>query len=150
MALAAIKLQVIYALVQSDWLDQNLELEPGIRGRSTHTHSSFPPPAYLRKRMEIRGKISLLVWVCVRVCNNSFCVCFRMCDSAYIFLHAIKNPLTHKHTLTLTHVRVCVFVSVCVPAFVLGFVCACVCVSVCVCACVSMCACVRVCVCPCM
>ena len=49
-----------------------------------------------------------------------------MCVSAYIFLHALKHPLTHKHTLTLTHVRVCVFVSVCVHAFVLGFVCACV------------------------
>ena len=68
MAFAEIKLHVIYALLQSDWLAQNLELEPGIPGRSTHTFSSFPPPAYLRKRMRTRGNICLAREASVRGC----------------------------------------------------------------------------------
>ena len=92
MAFAEIKLHVIYALLQSDWLAQNLELEPGIPGRSTHTYSSFRPPTYLSTRIRIRGKVSLAreisvrscVYVCVwlRVCMcvcGCVCVCLREC-----------------------------------------------------------------------
>ena len=68
MALAEIKLHVIYTLLQSDWLAQNLELEPGNPGRSTHTYSSFPPPAHLRTRMRKRGKIGLARETSVRAC----------------------------------------------------------------------------------
>ena len=59
MALVEIKLHVIYALIQSDWLAQNLELVPGIPSMSTHTYYSFPPPANLPTRIRIRGKICL-------------------------------------------------------------------------------------------
>ena len=171
MALVEIKLHVIYAWLQSHWLAKNLELEPGIPGRSTHTYSSFPPPVYLGTRMRIRGKISLVletsvrafvyvyvllrVCACVRVCVNVCrrgreCVCliiYCMCVSAYIFLHALKHPLTLEHTLTHTqtckHVRThvvraflctCVYACVCVRVFLIG----------CVCLCVSVCMCVRV------
>ena len=82
MALAEIKLHVIYAWLQSHWLAQNLELEPGIPGRSTHTYSSFPPPVYLGTRMRISGKISLVretsVRACVYVCVVA-CVCVPAC-----------------------------------------------------------------------
>ena len=55
MALEEVNLRVIYALLQSDWLAQDLELEPRIRGR----YFSFPSPAHFRTRMRIRGKIRL-------------------------------------------------------------------------------------------
>ena len=145
MALVEFKLHVAYALLHSDWLAQNLELESGNPGRSTHTYSSFPPPSHLRTRMRIRGNICLVretsvracvfvcVWLRVCVCFRAFwvsfrwcgracvcfilCVCFRMSVSAYIFLHALKHPLTHEHTLTLmhtcTHARSGVYVRAC-------------------------------------
>ena len=49
MALAEINLRAIYALRQSDWLAQDLELEPRKPGRSAQTYFSFPsPPTFAR------------------------------------------------------------------------------------------------------
>ena len=59
MALAEINLRAIYALLQSDWLAQDLELEPRKPGRSAQTYFSFPSPAHFRTRMRILGKIRL-------------------------------------------------------------------------------------------
>ena len=155
MALVEFKLHVAYALLHSDWLAQNLELESGNPGRSTHTYSSFPPPSHLRTRMRIRGKICLvretsvracvfvcvwlrvcvcfraclgelpLVWACLCVFNNLFCVC------AFVCLLVRISSCTHSSTLSLTNTRshscihahthalVCMCVRVCVHAFVL-------------------------------
>ena len=128
MALAEIKLHVIYSLLQSDCLAQNVELEPGNPGRSTNTYSSFPPTAHLRTRIRIRGKISLvrdvvcvrvcmyvcgcvcvclraclcerpLVWACVRVFNNLWYVCVFVCELVPI------SSCTHSSTLSLTNSR---------------------------------------------
>ena len=155
MALVEIKLHVAYALLQSDWLVQNLELVPGNPGTSSsHTYISFPPPAHLRTRMRIRGKISLVretsvracvfVCVCLRAClgelplacvrvfHNLFCVCFRMSVSENIFFHALKHALTDEHTLTLMHTftlaRTGVNVRACLCTSVCAWVCVCMCV----------------------
>ena len=82
MALAEIKLLVIYALLQSDWLSQNLEQEPGIPGMSTHT---FVPslPHYLLTRMRIRGKNCLVCETSVRACVY-VCVWLRVCVTACV------------------------------------------------------------------
>ena len=80
MALAEINLRVIYALLQSDWLAKNLELEPRNPDRSAQTYFSFPPPANFRTRLRICGKIRLAretsVRACVYVCG-CVCVCVR-------------------------------------------------------------------------
>ena len=44
---------------QSDWLAQDLELEPRKPGRCAQTYFSFPSSAHFRTRMRIRGKIWL-------------------------------------------------------------------------------------------
>ena len=101
MALAGIKLHVIHALLKSDWLAKNLELEPGNPGRSTHTYSSFPLPAHLRTPMRIRRKISLArdtsVRACVYVC---VCCCVSLCLRA-----CFAYTLTHAHIQTHTYIR---------------------------------------------
>ena len=173
--MAEIKLHVIYALLKSDLLAKNLELEPGNPGRSTHTFSSFlPPPTFARRCenaekldwlarlvcvrvcMYVCGCVSLclraclcerpLVWACVRAFNNLLCVCFRMCVSTYIFLQALKHHLTHEHTLTLTQTCTHARTRVCVRACL----CTCVCSWVCVCVCVFLNGCVFVCQCVCV
>ena len=106
MAFAEINLRVIYVLLQPDWFDQNLELEPLNPGRSALTNVSFPIPANFRTRIHIRGKIRLAretsvracVYACVRVCVCVHCcgrvcvclivcVCFCECVCASVFLH---------------------------------------------------------------
>ena len=80
MALAEINyLRVIYALLLSDWLALNLELEPRNPGKSTQTYFSFPSPAHFRTYMRICGKIRLVaILVCVRVCVPAcVCLCVR-------------------------------------------------------------------------
>ena len=76
MAFAEINLRLIYVLLQSDWLAQNLELEPLNPGRSALTNFSFPLPANFRTRMHIRGKIRLARATSVRTC---VCACVRVC-----------------------------------------------------------------------
>ena len=106
MSFAEINLRVIYVLLQSDWFDHNLELEPLNPGRSAMTNVSFPIPANFRTRMHIRGKRRLAretsvracvyacvrVCVCVRCCGRAcvcliVCVCFCVCVCASVFLH---------------------------------------------------------------
>ena len=58
-ALEEVNLRVIYALLQSDWLAQDLELEPRKPGRCAQTYFSFPSPAHFRTCMRISGKIRL-------------------------------------------------------------------------------------------
>ena len=83
-------LRVIYTLLQSDWLVQNLEIEPRNLGRSTHTYFSFSFPAHILTRMRKRGKILLArvtslrqcVCICVGACVGTcvgVCVFFRWC-----------------------------------------------------------------------
>ena len=88
MAFAEINLRVIYVLLQSDWLSQNLELEPLIPGRSALINFSFPLQANFRMRMHIRGKIRLAREISVRACMYvpvcvyvyaSVVVCVRAC-----------------------------------------------------------------------
>ena len=55
--LAEIILRVIYVLLQSDWLAQNLELEPLNPGMSALMNFSFLVAANIRTRMHIRGRI---------------------------------------------------------------------------------------------
>ena len=90
MALAEINLRVIYALLQSDWLAQNLELEPGNPGRPTKSYFYLPPTAYFRTHMRIHGKIRLARKTRMRAC---VCVCVGACVFACV--------------------RVCVFVRLC-------------------------------------
>ena len=85
MDLVGINLRVIYALLQSDWFVQNLELEPRNSGRSTHTYFSFPPPAHILTRMPKRGKIRLALETSVRQCVY-ICVCVRVCVPACVFV----------------------------------------------------------------
>ena len=100
MAFEEINLPVIYLLLQSDWLAQNLELEPLNPGMSVLTNVSFILPANFRKRMHIRIKytaslcacvcaclrISVYVRCCVRTCMCLIvCVVFRECICAYVF-----------------------------------------------------------------
>ena len=73
MALVEIKLQVIYALLKSDWLAKNLELEPGNPGRSNHTN------------LRVRVCVCLRACVCFRVCVCA-CVCLRECVYVCVFL----------------------------------------------------------------
>ena len=104
MAFAEINLRVINVLLQSDWLAQNLELEPVNPGSSALTNISFPIPANIRMRIHIREKIRLAretsvlrVCVCLRAClcmRPLLCACVRvfnncMCDfvSMFVFLH---------------------------------------------------------------
>ena len=79
MAFAEINLRVIYLLLQSDWLSQNLELEPLIPGRSALTNFSFPLPANFRMRMHISGKIRLARETTVRAC---------LCVPVFVFVYA--------------------------------------------------------------
>ena len=77
-------LVVIYALMQSDWLAQNLELEPRNPGRYTQTYFCLPPPAHFHTRMRIHGKIRLAretrMRACVCICVLArVCVCLRAC-----------------------------------------------------------------------
>ena len=108
---------LIYALLQSDCLAQNLELEPLNPGRSAKTYFTFPPPAQFRTRMRIRGikrlarETRVLVCMCVRVCVRAR-VCFL------VFVRALE----------------CLHACVCVRA------CVCVSLSVCLCVCVYVCA----------
>ena len=86
MALAELKLHVVYALLQSDYLAQNLELEPANPGSSTLKYCSFPSPSHLLTRMRIREKIGLAretsVRACVYVCVLlRVCACVRVCVS---------------------------------------------------------------------
>ena len=48
-------------LLQSDWLAQDLELEPRKPGRSAQTYFSFPSPAHFRMRMRIHGWLARLL-----------------------------------------------------------------------------------------
>ena len=76
-------------LLQSDWLAQNLELEPLNPGRLALTNVSFPFPASLRMRMHIRGKIRLARETSVRACVCAcvrVCVCVRCCVRACVCL----------------------------------------------------------------
>ena len=66
-------------LQQSDWLAQNLELEPLNSGRSALTNFSFLLPANIRTRMHIREKIWLVRETSVRTC---------VCVPAYVFVYA--------------------------------------------------------------
>ena len=72
MAFAEINLHVINVLLQSDWLAQNLELEPLNPGSNV----SFPLLANFSMRMHIRGKIRLARETSVRAC---VCACVRVC-----------------------------------------------------------------------
>ena len=78
MAFAEFNLRVIYVLLQSDWLAQNLELEPLFPGRSALTNFSFPLPANFRMRIHISGKIRLARETSVRTC-----VCVPVCVFVY-------------------------------------------------------------------
>ena len=71
-------------LLQSDWLAQNLELEPLNPGMAVLTNVSFILPANFRIRMHIRGKntTSLRACVCVLACvfvYASVVACVRAC-----------------------------------------------------------------------
>ena len=71
-------------LLQSDWLAQNLELEPLNPGMAVLTNVSFILPANFRIRMHIRGKntTSLRACVCVLACvfvYASVVACERAC-----------------------------------------------------------------------
>ena len=84
MAFVEINLSVIYVLLQSDWLAQNLELEPLNPCISVLTNVSFILPANFRIRIHIRGKntASLRACVCVFSCMfvyASVVVCVRAC-----------------------------------------------------------------------
>ena len=75
MALAEINLHIIYALLQSDWLVQNLELELRNPGRSTHTHFSFPTPTHFPRACVNSEKCC---WLARQVCV-SVCICVGAC-----------------------------------------------------------------------
>ena len=84
MAFAEINLPVIYVLLQSDLLAQNLELEPLNPGMSVLTNVSFILPTNFRMRMHIRVKntASLRACVCVLACvfvYASVVVCVSTC-----------------------------------------------------------------------
>ena len=89
MSLAKINyLCVIYALLHSDWLALNPELELRNPGRSAQTYFSFPPPAHFRTCMRNAEKYGLLVRLeCVRVCVY-VCVCVCVCVAACVFVCA--------------------------------------------------------------
>ena len=87
MTLAEINLCVIYILLKSDWLAQNIELEPRIPGSSTQTYFYLPPPALFRKGLGIQGKIRLARETRVRACVY-VCVWERVCVPAWVFLCA--------------------------------------------------------------
>ena len=122
--MAEINLRVIYALLQSDWLAQNLELERRKHGRSTQTYFYLPPPAHFRTRMRINGKIRLTRETRVRAC---VCLIVSAFVSVFVGISSCMSVFWW----------VCVRVCVCVPKYL--FVCWCACMCVCERECVLVC-----------
>ena len=72
-------LRVIYALLQSDWLAQNVELEPQYPANlPRRIFPLLPPPTFALAcaYTEKLGWVARLECVCVCVC---VCVCGRVC-----------------------------------------------------------------------
>ena len=78
MAFAEINLPVIYMLLQSDLLAQNLELELLNPTMAVLTNVSFILPANFFIRMHIRGKNTTSLRECVCVCLRA-CLCMSCC-----------------------------------------------------------------------
>ena len=96
MAFSEIILRVIYALLQSDWLAQNVELEPQYpAGLPRRIFPSLPPPTFVLacSYTDKLGWVARLECVCVCVC---VCVCGRVCARlrACLCVRPVRSPTT--------------------------------------------------------